>query len=159
MKKYYWLFSITTATLCSNPTSPQVISGEASFESSRAKTLAVTATDKAILHWEDFSISPDEIVHFQLPDIRGASVLNRVTGALPSRLDGGLTSNGHIYLINPEGIILGKSGYVHAAGFTASTLDVVNEDFLKGEDLLFQATGRPPSSRRALFRHGTGMSI
>ena len=50
---------------------------------------------------------------------------------------GALFSNGNVYLINPNGVFIGPNGRIETAGFAASTLDVLNEDFLMERCLLF----------------------
>jgi large exoprotein involved in heme utilization and adhesion len=55
-----------------------------------------------------------------------------VTGALPSRIDGALSANGQVFLVNPSGIVVGPGGRVDAAGFVASTLDIDEADFMAG---------------------------
>jgi len=66
--------------------------------------------------------------------------LNRVTGQSISRIDGSLLANGRVFLLNPNGVLVGRSGVVDTGGFTASTLDLSNENFLSGGDLRFQGT-------------------
>jgi len=109
------------------PSNPQTIAGESSFAQSGSE-LHVTATDRAILHWEAFSIQGGERVSFQLPSTQ-AAILNRVTGGNPTEIFGALQSNGNVYLINPQGICIGKEGMIQTGAFLASTLDVSNRDF------------------------------
>jgi large exoprotein involved in heme utilization and adhesion len=64
--------------------------------------------------------------------------LNRVTGGSVSSLNGLLSATGSVYLINPNGVIIGKTGVVNTGGsFVASTLDVSNSSFLAGGALSF----------------------
>ena len=60
-----------------------------------------------------------------------SSSLNRVTGSTPSSIAGQLNSNGKVLIINPNGVMITKNGVVKTGSFTASTLDINNEDFLK----------------------------
>lgn len=55
-------------------------------------------------------------------------MLNRVIGNSSSEIFGQLLSNGAVYLINPNGVVIGPSGYVETAGFIASTLDLFKGD-------------------------------
>lgn len=119
-----------------NPHNPKVISGEATFGSSGPNALQITASDNAIIEWEAFSISRQEETAFMLPSVNSA-VLNRVTSKLPSRLEGLLHSNGKVYLINQNGVLVTESGIIDTSEFLASTLDINNVDFLGGVDLLF----------------------
>jgi len=114
---------------------PVLRHGEAQIQTS-GKSLTVTAADRAILEWKEFSIGEGEITRFILPNATSA-VLNRVTEGLPSHLLGYLESNGTVFLINPNGIIIGKDAKISAAAFIASTLDVLDRAFLEKEELEF----------------------
>ena len=106
----------------------------ASLQSSGATLTVTTSTQRAIINWDEFSIANGETVRFEQP-ASSSAVLNRVTGALPSSIDGTLGSNGAVYLINPNGIAISSSGVVDTAGFLASTLDISDDSFLSGGEL------------------------
>jgi len=90
----------------------------------------------SIIHWKDFSIKENENVTFKQPD-NLSSILNRVMGSNLSELYGALLSNGKVYVINPNGIVIGPNAKIETNAFVASSLDVLDESFLKGKDLLF----------------------
>src|SRR5579859_7187230 len=92
-------------TLCANPENPVVVAGDVSFAAG-AQLLQVTASDRAIVEWQTFSIGAAETVRFLQPS-SAAAVLNRVTGTDVSTLSGTLQSNGTVYVINPRGVIVG----------------------------------------------------
>ncbi|WP_158915792.1 MBG domain-containing protein [Caulobacter sp. S45] len=117
------------------PTGGVVTAGSASI-SSTASTLTVNQTSaKGVISWQGFSIGQGGAV--RINNGSGAT-LNRVTGASVSSIDGLLSATGSVYLINPNGIIIGKTGVVNTGGsFVASTLDVANSSFLAGGPLGF----------------------
>ncbi|HEX8962916.1 MAG TPA: filamentous hemagglutinin N-terminal domain-containing protein, partial [Rhodocyclaceae bacterium] len=94
--------------------------------------IVTTGGDRVIIPWHSFSIGPGNIVHFTQPSATSA-VLNRVSGPDPSFIYGTLSSNGRVWLINPNGITIGPGGMVNTAGFIASTLDVSKDNFLAGK--------------------------
>ncbi len=99
--------------------------------------LTITQTsDRAIINWQDFSLANGTLARFVQPDATSA-VLNRVVSGLPSALNGTLEANGRVFLINPNGILVGAGARIDTAGFVASTLDVANHEFLAGGDLHF----------------------
>jgi filamentous hemagglutinin family protein len=101
---------------------------------SAAKHLEITsAHERTALDWKSFSIAADEAVRFNLPSHESA-ILNNVTGGELSQIMGHLESNGRVYLINPQGIIVGKDASIHVGALIASTLRLSNEDFFKGTD-------------------------
>lgn len=111
--------------------------GQVSFDRS-ANTLTITqGSDKAIIHWDDFSIAKGNLTQFLQPGSHSAA-LNRVIGDLRSEIHGDLTANGRIFLINPNGVLIGPTGRIDVGGFLASTLDVSDADFLAGGDMLFK---------------------
>ena len=126
-----------SAPAWSNPTAPQVVTGNASF-SQAGKLLTVTNSPGAIINWNSFSIAAGETTRFNQASI-SSSVLNRVLANDPSVLLGTLSSNGKVWLVNPAGILVGQGARIDVGGFIASTLNVKNEDFLAGR-LNFGAT-------------------
>ncbi|BCO30050.1 hypothetical protein TspCOW1_01530 [Thiohalobacter sp. COW1] len=86
------------------------------------------SADRATLHWESFNISKDNEVIFDQP--RASSIaLNRVLGTadLPSVIDGRLTANGRVFLINQNGVLFGPNARVDTRSLVASTLDIDDE--------------------------------
>ncbi|MEC5127316.1 filamentous hemagglutinin N-terminal domain-containing protein, partial [Verrucomicrobiales bacterium BCK34] len=67
--------------------------------------------------------------------------LNRVTGGNPSAIHGALKANGNVFVINPNGILVGANGVIDVHGLALSTLDVSNGEFLAGGDMVFKGAG------------------
>ncbi len=118
-----------------NPTDGVVVNGVAEFNAEIPGHLQILQhTDKAIINWGDFSIADGEITQFFQPSATSAA-LNRVVGVNPSVLNGLLTGNGKILLINQNGIMVGPNGVIDVfGGFIGSTLDIDDADFLNGGD-------------------------
>ena len=96
-----------------NPIGGQVTAGSASFEGGASALTIRQSSDRGIIHWEDFSIGKSESVKFLQPGASSA-ILNRVTGGKRSDLLGALQANGHVYLINPSGILIGAGAVINA---------------------------------------------
>ena len=119
-----------------NPSGGVVTAGSATIAASNPAAVVVTQrSNRAIINWSDFSIGAGELTKFIQPSAASA-ILNRVVGSDPSRLLGSLQSNGQVYLINPNGIVVGQGARINAGGFTASTLDASDAQFLAGKDLV-----------------------
>jgi filamentous hemagglutinin family protein len=89
---------------------------------------------RGIIDWDSFSIGKSNTVNFS--NGSGAT-LNRVTGGSPSAILGNLSATGSLYVINPQGVLVGTSGVVSTGGrFVASTLDICNDSFAKDGDEL-----------------------
>ena len=118
------------------PTGAKVVAGSASIGAPSGTSLSINqSSSKAIIDWNGFSVGSGGAVRF---NNGSGATLNRVTGAQVSSLDGLLSATGSVYLINPNGVIIGKSGVVNVGGtFVASTLDTSNAGFLAGGSLSF----------------------
>ena len=130
------------ASLCfagksiANPLGEHIKQGSAEFLRDGGNLFIQQNSKALILDWKEFSIKQGELTRFFQPDSSSAA-LNRVFGGNPSEIYGALKGNGRIYLINPNGVFIGPSGRVDAGSFTASTLDISDEEFLKGGELHF----------------------
>ncbi|MCJ9749153.1 filamentous hemagglutinin N-terminal domain-containing protein [Neorhizobium sp. BETTINA12A] len=131
------------------PTNGSVAAGSATIGAPANGALTVQQqSGRAVLDWGSFSVGAGNSVRFVQPDASSAT-LNRVTGSTTSTIAGSLTSNGSVFLINPNGIQITPTGTVSVArGFAASTLDISDEDFMAGKTT-FLGTGTPASVSNA----------
>jgi filamentous hemagglutinin family protein len=88
---------------------------------------------RGVIDWNSFAIGKGNTVSF---DNGSGATLNRVTGGSPSAILGSLNATGSVYLINPQGVLVGPSGVISTGGrFVASTLDIPNSAFITGGTL------------------------
>lgn len=119
------------------PTGGQVTAGQVAISAPTNNTLTISQSSQAaIIGWQTFSIGHGGTVQFN----NGAgATLNRVTGNVPSQIDGLLSATGSVYLVNPAGVAVGTSGQVATGGsFIASTQDVSNAEFMAGKSMTFR---------------------
>jgi filamentous hemagglutinin family protein len=88
-------------------------------------------TNSSIINWDNFSIGADGTVTFIMPDSTSIA-LNRVVGGNLSEIFGKLSSNGIIFLINPNGVVFGANANVNVGGLVATTADIDNDAFIAG---------------------------
>lgn len=100
----------------------------------------ISASDKAIIEWRHFGIESGESVLFIQPSAT-ASVLNRVAGESLSEINGLLQANGQVFLINPNGILIGPEGRIETAAFLGSTLDLLSNPIDFDASLEFKGAG------------------
>ncbi|MGB0372335.1 MAG: filamentous hemagglutinin N-terminal domain-containing protein [Opitutales bacterium] len=131
-------FSSSHPVLLANPSGGSVVYGSAVFQENAGSLQIQQGSGALIIDWQDFSIASGETTRFIQPNA-AASALNRVVSDNISEIYGQLEANGAVYLINPNGIVFGENSRIDAASFTASTLDVANNDFLNGDSLTFRA--------------------
>jgi filamentous hemagglutinin family protein len=92
-----------------------------------------TGSTRGVIDWNSFSIGGANSVAF---NNGSGATLNRVTGGSPSAILGSLNATGSVYLINPQGVLVGPSGVISSGGrFVASTLDIPNSAFITGGTL------------------------
>lgn len=131
---------LIAAALRANPTGPAVVAGRAEISADGATLTVRQGTDRAIINWADFNVARGETTRFVQPDALSA-VLNRVTGGNPTAIHGTLQANGRVFVLNPNGVLVGPEGRVDTAGFLASTHRLADADFLRGGALNFSSGG------------------
>ncbi len=122
------------------PTGGNVASGGVTISNPSSSQLNIKqSTNSAIVNWQSFSIGAGATVNIDQPS-SSSTMLNRVTGGTRSSIAGQLNANGQVFLVNPNGIAISKTGRVSAAGFVASTLGISDDDFKAG-NLSFEGKG------------------
>ncbi|MEO6227328.1 MAG: filamentous hemagglutinin N-terminal domain-containing protein, partial [Thermomonas sp.] len=122
------------------PDSGSVTSGTASIGPQMGTQMTITQTTKgAIIDWGSFNIGAAYGVTFDQQFGASSVILNRVIGygygygsSGASVINGTLSSNGNVFIINPSGITFGSGAQVNVGGLVASTLDIADADFLSG---------------------------
>jgi filamentous hemagglutinin family protein len=123
------------------PTGGAVTAGDASISPQSDTALSVhQTTDRAIIQWDQFNIASNEQVSFVQPS-PDAVALNRIVGGDPSSILGQLSANGHLFLVNPEGIFFGPTATLNVGGLVATTFDLKDSDFLSGKETAFTIGG------------------
>ncbi len=113
------------------PTGGQIVAGAGTISQS-GNTLTITQnTAKLATDWQSFSIGQGSRVNFVQPSA-SAVALNRVLGSDPSVIQGALSANGQVFLLNPNGVLFTPTAQVNVGGLVASTLGMSNKDFLEG---------------------------
>ncbi|MCH8526870.1 MAG: filamentous hemagglutinin N-terminal domain-containing protein, partial [Kiritimatiellae bacterium] len=118
------------------PVGESVSHGQARFHREGASLVVSQDTDRLIVNWDSFSVGGGHQVRFDMPG-SGSAALNRVLGGSQSMIDGVLQANGRLFLVNPQGIVVGPGGVVRAHSFVGSGLNLSDADFLGGGDLRF----------------------
>lgn len=93
----------------------------------QGNTAVFTAPDRAILNWNNFgsgtdTISAGETLNYVLPGA-SASVLNIVSGSASTTINGTIESNGGVFILNPNGVILGNGARIDTQALYISAAD------------------------------------
>ena len=129
------LFMTRVCTLA-NPIGENVIAGQAEVSHLDNQTSINQFSDRVIIDWQDFSNNQGEVIQFFQPSTTAAA-LNRVVTGAPSKIFGNIEANGQVFLINPNGILVGETGVINTQTFVGSTHDITNSSFLNAADLQF----------------------
>lgn len=135
--KYLMLWTVSLVALSitsqthANPAGGQVEAGVANIEQQASRMDINQASQKAVINWQGFNIDRGEQVNFNQPN-RDASTLNRVIGNDPSTILGKMTANGNVYLVNQNGILVGKDAQINVGSLIASTANISTRDFMAG---------------------------
>jgi len=105
-----------------------VVQGTAAFNTAGNVTTVTTGGAGTIIEYGRFNIDSLKTVDFAQPSA-SAAVLNRIVQANPSLINGALTSNGRVFIVNPAGIIFGGGSTVNVPQLVASGLKMSNEAF------------------------------
>ena len=123
-----------------NPVDGTVVGGSAVIAAS-GNTLNVTqSSDRAVIDWRGFDIGAGETTAFHQPSANAVAI-NRVTMGGASRIDGNLTANGNVVIINQNGVLFGAGSQVDVNGLVASTADISTASAMAGGPLVFGAPG------------------
>ncbi len=113
------------------PEGGRIVAGSGAI-ASNGTTMTVTQTsERLVADWQSFGIGPRNAVDFVQPSSSSVA-LNRVLGSDVSGIQGQLSANGQVFLINPNGVLFTPTAQVDVGGLVASTRNISNEDFLAG---------------------------
>src|SRR5580704_14084049 len=148
------LLSLSVAVLASaaavpalaGPNGGTVVGGSATIQGQGTGSVTINQSSQStIINWATFNIGRGETTTFNQPSTT-STALNRVIGGQgPSFLDGTLTANGRVFIVNGDGILFGAHSSINTAGFLATTNDIRNEDFMAGK-YNFNIPGLPNAS-------------
>jgi filamentous hemagglutinin family protein len=117
------------------PAGGHFVAGSGAIATSGGTLTINQTTNRGVIDWTSFSIGGGNRV---VVDNGTGATLNRVTGSSASNLLGTLSATGSVYLVNPQGVVVGSNGVVSAGGrFLASTLDTSDTAFMQGGPLTF----------------------
>ncbi|TKC87743.1 filamentous hemagglutinin N-terminal domain-containing protein [Trinickia terrae] len=94
-------------------------------------TVIQQSSNRLAINWNSFDIGTKDRVTFVQPS-SSAIALNRVTTQSATQILGTLNANGQVFILNPNGVLFGKSAQVNVGGLLATTLSLSDSDFLAG---------------------------
>lgn len=113
-----------------------IVAGAGTISQDGKVTDVAQSTDRMVVNWKDFDIARDEAINFRQPTAN-AAVLNRVASGKVTSIDGTLNANGRVFVLNPDGIVVGKDATINANGVTLAAADTSDDDFMQKRTLRF----------------------
>jgi filamentous hemagglutinin family protein len=114
------------------PTGGTITAGQGTIAASGNRMTVSQGSERLVAQWKTYNIGANAGVTYIQPSASSIA-LNRIAADSPSEILGSLKSNGQVWLINPAGIVFGKSAQVNVGGLVASTLQLSDKDFLDGK--------------------------
>ena len=107
------LVPLSFAPALAGPNGASVVAGTATVQGQGTPSVVVNqSSQSAIINWNTFNIGAGESTKITMPGASSVE-LDRVTGGLgPSQIYGSLSSNGQVFLVNPDGILVGPTGRI-----------------------------------------------
>lgn len=113
------------------PTQGNIKVGSGQINQTGANMVINQNSPRLGVDWQTYNIGTNSSVTYVQPG-REAVALNRVVGNEASQIYGRLTSNGQVFLVNPNGVLFAPGSKVDVGGIVASSLNLSQEDFAKG---------------------------
>lgn len=127
------------------PTGGKVVQGDITgiTDSTIASGGTINVNGSGLINWNAFNIENGESLTYAFSN--PGTLINHVTGEEMSRILGTLSStgNGNLWLINPNGILIGPSAQINTSSLVLSTLNATDDmlqGFLNGNDLILTGT-------------------
>lgn len=122
------------------PAGGRIICGDGRIlEEDRGTLTVLQQSSRMIVEWDTFHIGAKARVAFRYSEGKGQTLI-RITDPGAARISGSLYADGEILLVNPAGVFFGPSARVDVGGMAASSLDIRDDAFLRG-DLIFDGEG------------------
>ncbi len=121
------------------PAGGNVAGGSGSINQSGLTTTINQNSSSMAINWNSFDVNQNEIVNFVQPN-QSSIALNQILGNNASQIHGQINANGHIVLVNPNGLFFGQNATLNVGGIIASGLSISTQDFMNG-DYIFNDIG------------------
>ena len=122
------------------PEGGQVVGGAGSIKQTGTETVINQQTDRMAIDWQSFDVKVDERVQFIQPNSSSVA-LNRVLSNKGSEILGRVDANGHVFLVNPNGVVFGKDSHINVGGILASGMSIDPTEFMNGNFTLNSIEG------------------
>ncbi|MBT2315290.1 filamentous hemagglutinin N-terminal domain-containing protein, partial [Pseudomonas fluorescens] len=123
------------------PTGGSIVGGSGAISQNGSHMVIDQHTGKLVTNWNSFDIGRDASVTFRQPGAESIALNRVIGGGSASQIMGKLNANGQVWLLNPNGVVIGKGAQVNVGGLVASSLKITDQDFLAGKTDLSGGAG------------------
>ena len=129
------------------PTGEHGVASNINIQRPDAVTTTITSTAlNNVINWQDYSVKQGELVQYD-GGAKTNNYLNIVTGANTSNINGKIEGGNNVYIVNPNGVIFGKSAEVNVGNLYVSTQDTGTLN-----RAAFEASGTSPLDTTAALK-------
>ncbi|WP_236100867.1 YDG domain-containing protein [Pseudomonas argentinensis] len=123
------------------PTGGTIVGGSGNISQNGSHMVVDQHSGKLVTNWNSFDIGTDASVTFHQPGANSIALNRVIGGGNASQILGKLDANGQVWLLNPNGVVIGKGAQVNVGGLVASSLQISDQDFLAGKTTLSGGAG------------------
>ena len=135
------LVLVTTSGMATAaPEGGNIVGGSGSIGKEGNKTTVTQHSERLVVDWDSFNVAKTEHVHFEQQRTTNTA-LNRIYDTRPSEIWGQITGKGNIWLLNPNGVIFGKTARVKTGNLVAAGMWMSKQDFMSGRYVLNNQRG------------------
>ena len=129
------------------PTGEHGVASNINIQRPDAVTTTITSTAlNNVINWQDYSVKQGELVQYD-GGAKTNNYLNIVTGANTSNINGKIEGGNNVYIVNPNGVIFGKSAELNVGNLYVSTQDTGTLN-----RAAFEASGTSPLDTTAALK-------
>ena len=153
------LFGLSAGNVAANPEGGVVVSGNGNFVVDGTTYNINQLSPSLIAHFQSFNINVNEIVNINQKT--SDQFLARIFDQNPSQIFGQLNAQGHVTLLNSNGLFISPTATVSVGSIIASSLDISDEDFMNGNHVFFNKDGSEGGQvvNQGLIQAATGGSV
>ena len=118
-------------------------------------------SSSTVINWKKFDVPDNQTINFaRNPLVGDAAVLNRVTGTTATDIRGTLSSNPRVsvWVLNPNGILVGSKAVINTGSLVLSTLDIDPDRFIAANNS-YRLTGPAGSSSGITIANGAQITV
>src|SRR5690348_1737775 len=120
------------ASVMAGPSGGVVVEGQGTISTPNAgATVIDQASQRLNLNWDSFNVGANESVRFNQPSSSAVAV-NHILDQSASQIFGRIDANGKVVLVNPNGLLIGRTAQLNVGAFVASSLDAIDFDAARG---------------------------